>query len=101
MDLDASQSARLGGGVTGLLLAGGESRRMGCDKAELPVCGELLWKRQVRTLLAGGAGEIVISRGDQPPLPELDRGILTVADAARGCGPLGGVVGALRQMRGE
>ena len=36
--------------LTAVLLAGGESRRMGADKATLICDGEPLWARQLATL---------------------------------------------------
>src|SRR4051794_17087842 len=101
MEPESSQSLPPIRGVSGLLLTGGESRRMGLDKARVLFCGEPLWKRQARTLLHAGASEVMISRGDRAPLGELGAGMVTVADAVVGCGPLGGITGGLRLMRGE
>jgi molybdopterin-guanine dinucleotide biosynthesis protein A len=88
---DVPQSPRW----SALLMAGGQSRRMGRDKATLIVGGEELWRRQVRTLREAGASEIMVARAgrelfDQP-------GLVAVRDAAPGCGPLGGLVAGLRQ----
>ncbi len=77
-----------------LLLAGGSSRRMGRDKAELLVGGEPLWQRQVQTLRDAGAGRIGIARGRRERCA--GEGLIAVADAAEGCGPLGGLVGGWR-----
>ncbi len=44
-----------------VLLAGGRSTRMGRDKAALLLDGEPLWQRQIATLRATGADELLIS----------------------------------------
>lgn len=80
-----------------VLLAGGRSRRMGRDKALLPLPGGgLLWERQLGTLRALGPAELFISgpRRDGFPadVPCLD-------DPRPDCGPLGGIVGALAATR--
>jgi molybdopterin-guanine dinucleotide biosynthesis protein A len=36
--------------LTAVLLAGGESRRMGRDKAAIVFRGQLLWQRQIELL---------------------------------------------------
>jgi molybdopterin-guanine dinucleotide biosynthesis protein A len=80
-----------------LLMAGGESRRMGRDKATLTVGGEPLWRRQVRTLRDAGFGEIIVARAGRERLEE--PGLINVSDAATGCGPLGGLIAGLRQAK--
>jgi molybdopterin-guanine dinucleotide biosynthesis protein A len=80
-----------------LLMAGGESRRMGRDKAMLVVGGEPLWRRQVRTLRKAGASEIIVARAGRASFDE--PGLITVPDAAPGCGPLAGLVAGLRQAK--
>ena len=76
-----------------VLLAGGKSSRMGRDKAALLVEGQPLWRRQLATLTATGAGEVFISgRPDGPWAPELG----SIPDDAPDCGPLGGITAALR-----
>jgi molybdopterin-guanine dinucleotide biosynthesis protein A len=90
---DISQSPRW----SALLMAGGESRRMGRDKATLVVGGEELWRRQVRTLREAGASEIIVARAGRESLDE--PGLRTVPDAAPGCGPLGGLVAGLRPAK--
>ena len=58
-----------GGELTGAVLAGGQSRRMGRDKAMLSVDGDPLWLRQVRVLRAAGATTVgVVRRHDQAAL---------------------------------
>jgi CTP:molybdopterin cytidylyltransferase MocA len=49
--------------VTGVLLAGGRSSRMGSPKALLPLAGETFLARTLRTLEAGGIDDIVIVTG--------------------------------------
>jgi molybdopterin-guanine dinucleotide biosynthesis protein A len=72
--------------VTGVLLAGGKSRRMGRDKALLEVFGEPMFRRTLR-LLEDLFSTVVIA-GDRPDLAP--PGILAVADIYPGSA-LGGL----------
>src|SRR5689334_7699439 len=57
------------GELTGAVMAGGQSRRMGQDKALLILDGEPLWHRQARVLRAAGAGTVgVVRQREQAPL---------------------------------
>lgn len=69
--------------LLGVVLAGGESRRFGSDKARALLDGVPL-ADHARATLAGFVGEVVTSGGEGvPDLP------------APGLGPLGGICGAL------
>lgn len=72
--------------VTGVLLAGGKSRRMGRDKALLQVNGKTLFESSLR-LLMQFFSRIIIA-GDRPDLEQ--PGILSVADIYPGSA-LGGL----------
>ena len=78
-----------------VLLAGGKSSRMGRDKATLIVDGVPLWQRQLATLRECGAAEVFIS--GKADGPYAGAGIEIVEDAVPDCGPLGGIVAALRR----
>jgi molybdopterin-guanine dinucleotide biosynthesis protein A len=69
----------------GVVLAGGQSMRMGRDKALLDWQGRPLIERQLDTLRASGVDALRVS-GDRPDY----RGI---ADTQPGLGPLGGLAG--------
>lgn len=56
--------------ITGILLAGGNSRRMGRDKALIEVDGKPLWHR-CRQALAATCNSILIA-GDRPDLASVD-----------------------------
>ena len=71
-----------------VLLAGGKSSRMGCDKALLEIDGEPLWRRQLATLRAIEPEQLLVSG------PNRGEGE-TVADEIVDAGPLGGVAAAL------
>ncbi|HVM12937.1 MAG TPA: molybdenum cofactor guanylyltransferase [Egibacteraceae bacterium] len=77
--------------LSGLVLAGGASRRMGTDKALLEVAGETLAARAVRSLRTVCL-EVIVASGDGSRLPVGDR---QVADALADAGPLAGLVAGL------
>jgi molybdopterin-guanine dinucleotide biosynthesis protein A len=75
-----------------VLLAGGKSSRMGREKALLEIEGQPLWQRQLATLQALSAEQLMIS-GKPPAECECE----IVTDEAVNSGPLGGVAAALRK----
>jgi molybdopterin-guanine dinucleotide biosynthesis protein A len=78
--------------MLGVVLAGGESRRMGRDKALVEVDGEALWRRQVGVLREGGASRVIlVRRSEQEPTGYPDCRF----DTFRDCGPLAGIHAAL------
>ncbi len=81
--------------ILAAILCGGASRRMGQDKARLPhpAGGTLL--EHAAALVAGCCAETVLLSGDGRRYPEL--GLPELADARPDCGPLGGLVAAMRQ----
>lgn len=101
------ESARVGegpvkgplGGVTGAVLAGGRSLRMGADKAGLDLAGRPLL-HHVLAALASVADDLLVV-GPPDRLPPLPPGVRAVDDHQPGRGPLGGVATALRESRGR
>ncbi len=85
--------------LAGLVLAGGRSRRMGCDKARLCVEGELLVVRQVRLLRETGVGEcwVSVAEGKRTAYPEIENGVRWVEDATADAGPMEGIRQVLEQ----
>jgi len=75
-----------------VLLAGGKSSRMGCDKAFLKIDGEPLWRRQLNVLEELEPRKIFIAG------PACDEwcNFEILPDAAEDSGPLGGLTSALR-----
>ena len=81
-------------GVPGVVLAGGESRRMGRDKGLLPLAGRALAARTVERL-APQCGALAVSRHDGR-LDGLHLGLPLLADGDIGrAGPLGGLLAGL------
>jgi molybdopterin-guanine dinucleotide biosynthesis protein A len=78
--------------VTGLILAGGGSRRMGRPKALLPFGAERLIERQVR-LLRPLCQELLVVTNDPATLAFV--GLPMVGDRAPGLGPLAGLEAGL------
>ncbi|MGI6254719.1 MAG: molybdenum cofactor guanylyltransferase [Acutalibacter sp.] len=81
--------------ISGILLAGGKSTRMGRDKGGLKLFGKTFLQCQVEKLQALGVGEVLISGGEIPPLP----GTVTVPDLYPNRGPLGGIHACLLAAR--
>jgi molybdopterin-guanine dinucleotide biosynthesis protein A len=80
-----------------VLLAGGESRRMGRDKAALVFRDEPLWRRQLRVLRDLGPEKVFVSaRTESSWLPE---GTELLLDEPPSRGPLSGLTRALAQMQ--
>ena len=86
----------------GVILGGGESRRMGMPKAELPFGSELLIERIVRLLQEVDVVEqvVVVKAADQQ-LPSLPAGVLVTEDRRPGQGPLEGLVVGLQALAGK
>ncbi|HYR88375.1 MAG TPA: molybdenum cofactor guanylyltransferase [Terriglobia bacterium] len=72
--------------VTGFILAGGKSSRMGRDKALLDWHGQTLLDHMVNLLSAATDHVRVVGRGSLPDLPPSDRGplsgVITALDAS-------------------
>ena len=79
--------------ISAVLLAGGESRRMGKDKATLLFRGEPLWRIQLDLLRKLALVEILISGRNDPAWRPAD--VYFVADAPPSRGPLSGISAAL------
>lgn len=78
--------------VLGAVLAGGESRRMGCNKATLPFHGKPLIKSVIDPLKSIFS-EVIIISNKQQTYDFLKLPVLT--DIIPKCGPLGGIYTAL------
>jgi molybdenum cofactor guanylyltransferase len=74
--------------VTGILLAGGKSRRMGEDKRYLVVGEQTLLERGLGVLRSIFQEVLVVIAQDSPPLDVTDR---VVRDLVPDCGSLGGL----------
>ena len=82
--------------MTGLLLAGGHSTRMGADKALLEFEGEPLSRRVARALGAV-CDEVLVASGDGRRLDWLK--LQQVPDILEDAGPLAGMVAGLERAR--
>jgi molybdopterin-guanine dinucleotide biosynthesis protein A len=80
--------------VLGAVLAGGESRRFGADKAAASIGGVTLLERAAGTL-AGVFRDVVIVSAHERPTTPWPR----VPDLRTGCGPAGGIEAALLHAR--
>jgi molybdopterin-guanine dinucleotide biosynthesis protein A len=87
--------------VAGILLAGGRSRRMGRDKALLPLPGteRLTFIEHLSTMLAACCSEVVLVARDAEQAAEYAfAGIHTITDAAPDIGPLMGLYSGLQAI---
>lgn len=83
--------------ISAVLFVGGESRRMGRDKATMLYEGEPLWQRQLRTLHAIAPEEIFISARTKPDWCPPD--VEVILDTPPSRGPLSGLAAALEKIR--
>ncbi len=84
--------------LTGVILAGGTSRRMGTDKALLTLGGLTFIEIIARTLIRI-VGDVMISAGDVSKYRRFNFPV--IPDVHPGCGPLGGIHAALSSAPGE
>lgn len=97
MPRDSSTSLRFTrNDITAVLLAGGESRRMGTDKATLLVRGKPLWHIQVELLRKLNPTEIFVSARTDPKWRPHD--VIFVGDIPPPRGPLSGLAASLDRM---
>jgi molybdenum cofactor guanylyltransferase len=80
-----------------VLLAGGESRRMGRDKAAVVFRGEALWRRQLRILRDLGPEKVFVSAQTESSWLPADTELLLDEPPSRG--PLSGLTKAIVQMQ--
>lgn len=83
--------------LVGVVLAGGQSSRMGAEKGLLPLGGIPLMARVIARL-APQVGKVVISANGDPGRFEA-LAVPVVPDVVPGCGPLGGLLSGLRWAR--
>ncbi len=81
--------------LSGAVLAGGRSARMGADKWALRLNGRTLLELQAEKLRALGIRDVMLSGAGLPPLP----GARVVPDEYEGRGPLAGLHACLRSAR--
>lgn len=92
-----NSSARVSAGLSAAVLAGGQSQRMGTDKALLRAGTMTLLERTIRTLTTIFDDVFVVGR--RPGYGEY--GVPVVADDYSGAGTLGGIATALRRAAHE
>jgi len=83
--------------LTAALLAGGDSRRMGSEKAALLIDGQPLWRRQWRMLRQLPADAVWLCVRQEPAWRTPDMEV--VLDEPPSQGPLSGLAAAFGQLR--
>lgn len=79
--------------LTGVVLAGGRSRRMRRNKATLPLNGQPLWQRQAKVLRAAGCSPVLFAL--RPRQRSLGHRAMEIRDVVEHAGPLAGLHAAL------
>lgn len=86
--------------ISAAVLAGGQSRRMGQDKALLQFQGKPLVLKQIETIQAWGAIDILLSHRPDSACASLEmRGVRSVPDGYSDIGPIAGIVSVLEQAQ--
>jgi molybdopterin-guanine dinucleotide biosynthesis protein A len=86
--------------IGGIVLCGGQSKRMGRPKAWLPFAGELMLARVVR-LLGEAVDPLVVVAAPEQDVPPLPGKVHIVRDEEKGRGPLQGLAAGLAALRGQ
>jgi len=81
--------------VPGVILAGGQGRRMGCDKAFAALAGRPLIDHVVGRMAPQAAPLAVNANGDPARFGELELTVIADAPGLVGMGPLAGILAAL------
>lgn len=84
----------------GIVLCGGQSTRMGRDKATLPFGPELMLQRVVR-LLGETVDEVVVVASPEQDLPPLAGSVHVARDAQEARGPLEGLLAGFSKIQGR
>lgn len=88
--------------IGGIILCGGQSRRMGRDKAHLPFGRETMLERVVSEVgVVVGPRRIVVAAAEGQVLPPLPPEIRIVRDLQEDCGPMSGLAAGLAAVREE
>ena len=83
--------------ITGIILTGGKSSRMGRDKALMLYEGKSLLQRAV-DFCSAFCDEVLISSGNKEHQIE---GILRIDDEIENCGPIGGIYSCLKRSSND
>ncbi len=83
--------------VSGVVVCGGRSQRMGLDKATLPFGPETMLARVVR-LLQEVVDPVVVVAAEDQVLPKLPEGVVVARDNQPGCGPMAGLTTGLKVL---
>lgn len=85
----------------GIVLAGGQSSRMGTPKAALEWHGATLLHRTVSIVARATSGPVVVVRAAGQDLPDLPPGTLVATDPRAGKGPVQGICAGLSALAGR
>jgi len=88
-------------GSAAVVLAGGQSSRMGTPKAALEWHGSTLLWRTAGILARAAGGPVVVVRAPGQALPALPPGTEVVADPGEGLGPVAGLAAGLAALAGR
>lgn len=86
--------------IGGVVLCGGQSRRMGRPKHLLPFGNQCLLQRSVDTL-RGVVGTVGVVAAPEQSLPTLDAAVAVFRDETPGLGPLSGIAAGLTGFQQE
>ncbi len=86
--------------LAAVILCGGQSTRMGVDKATVVFGHETLLQRVCRLTLTTAAPVVVVAAGNQQ-LPELPNGVMVARDLFPNAGPLAGLLTGLKCLRDQ